>query len=685
MKRRDSKKKNIKRKRSSFNYSKKNKFQRQNSKKNDDILFSDLPEFVRVEESFPELQRPNGKVVTTTNTTTQNKEYEEEGELQPPGNLLFEKYYKELIPEDEWDLFYSTMNRPLPVTIVLNLPYNDLNQNFLPILQSNIPGDLLESIKWYPQPNMAWKVNKTANGLTKHYPKVAEFIKAADGIGAIYRQEEVSMIPVCLLNVQPNQVVLDLCASPGSKTRQILQHIDQGVVIANDADQKRCFLLADISHPALIVTQHEGQRFPSEFLRYTTQKLHSIQYDSILCDVPCSGDGTFRKKDRTKKLAGWGGNLAINVHSLQISLLKRAIELVKVRGRVVYSTCSMNPIENEAVVAEILRMFPNVQLVDVSKEIPNLNRRKGLTTWKVMSAKGDILENYEQASPEDLVEPETNPDEVKTTKKKFLPPGAIKKSMFPPDQKEVKTFNLGRCIRIHPHLNDSGGFFVAVFQKIKAGPTPPVHQRTKTEKNFEVKNYPIDQMFVPIPRGVDQGINQFFKTSLGTAASKFKIFARNDSVTQEKVSKVYLLTDKAADIIKIESRSMRVVTTGVPAFGRWNENFSQQNNFGPTVEILPYLPKIATIPTISAGRYLAFTKENAKELLTKKLVLFKSLSEKQRLTIESLKEGVFVVVAPLKNISVLLLCRYNQGQLILCGNKEEQWYTKTIFNYYYAL
>jgi len=222
-------------------------------------------------------------------------------------------------------------------------------------------------------------------------------------------------------------------------------------------------------------------------------------------------------------------------------------------------------------------------------------------------------------------------------------------------------------------------------KKIKTGPAPPVYQRTKTEKNFEVKNYPIDQMFVPVPRGVDQGINQFFKTSFGTAGSKFKIFARKESVTQEKVSKVYLLTDKAADIIKIESRSMRVVTTGVPAFARWADNFSHQNNFGPTIEILPYLPKIATVPTISAGRYLVFTKENAKELLTKKQTLFKSLSEKQRLTIESLKEGVFVVIVPLKKISVLLLCRYNQGQLILCGNKEEQWYTKTIFNYHFAL
>jgi hypothetical protein len=346
----------------------------------------------------------------------------------------------------------------------------------------------------------------------------------------------------------------------------------------------------------------------------------------------------------------------------------------------------MNPIENEAVVAEILRLFPNIQLVDVSKELPNLIRRKGITDWKVMSSKGVILENYGQASPEDLVEPEIKPDEVKTTKKKFLPPGAIKKSMFPPDQNEVKKFNLGRCIRIYPHDNDTGGFFVAVFQKIKAGPDPPIYQRTKTEKNFEVKNYPIDQMFVPVPRGVDQGINQFFKTSFGThSASTFKIFARKDSVTQEKVSKVYLLTDKAADIIKIESRSMRVVSTGVPAFARWNENFSHQNNFGPTIDILPYLPKIAAIPTISAGRYLVFTKENAKELLTKKLILFKNLSEKQRLTIESLKEGVFLVIAPLKKISVLMLCRYNQGQLILCGNKEEQWYTKTMFNFHYSL
>jgi hypothetical protein len=120
---------------------------------------------------------------------------------------------------------------------------------------------------------------------------------------------------------------------------------------------------------------------------------------------------------------------------------------VKVGGRIVYSTCSFNPIENEAVVAEVLRQTKGaIRLVDVSDQLVELKRRPGLHTWKVTNKEGEYLESHESI-----------PDRQR---KKFPA------SAFPPTEEEVKEFNLDRCIRIYPHQQDTGGFFVAVFEKV---------------------------------------------------------------------------------------------------------------------------------------------------------------------------------------------------------------------------
>ncbi|GJN27505.1 hypothetical protein PR202_gb15535 [Eleusine coracana subsp. coracana] len=106
-------------------------------------------------------------------------------------------------------------------------------------------------------------------------------------------------------------------------------------------------------------------------------------------------------------------------HRLQVDIAMRGIELLKVGGRMVYSTCSMNPVENEAVVAELLRRNGNcIELLDVSNELPELVRRLGLITWKVQD-RGSWFETYEDL-PNDR-------------KNGILP------SMFPPNTKESHT------------------------------------------------------------------------------------------------------------------------------------------------------------------------------------------------------------------------------------------------------
>lgn len=110
------------------------------------------------------------------------------------------------------------------------------------------------------------------------------------------------MIPPLILDVQPHHIVLDVCAAPGSKTSQLLEalHVGDastpasGLVIANDADAKRAYMLihqtARLPSLNLMVTNVDASLYPKIMCM---QK--PLMFDRILCDVPCSGDGTMRK------------------------------------------------------------------------------------------------------------------------------------------------------------------------------------------------------------------------------------------------------------------------------------------------------------------------------------------------------------------------------------------------------
>jgi 16S rRNA C967 or C1407 C5-methylase (RsmB/RsmF family) len=170
--------------------------------------------------------------------------------------------------------------------------------------------------------------------------------------------------------VQRHHSVLDLCASPGSKTSQALEMLHQpnpdsinldsperepsrGFVVANELVPLRAYVLAarcgalGAACRRLVVTSHRAQIFP--------RSIGSDGYDRIICDVPCSGDGTFRKY--RDKWGHWEAHLGRQLHSLQLQIAVRAASLLKRGGVMAYSTCSMNPLEDEAVVAALLKVY----------------------------------------------------------------------------------------------------------------------------------------------------------------------------------------------------------------------------------------------------------------------------------------------------------------------------------------
>ncbi|KAG6876664.1 hypothetical protein C0993_001409 [Termitomyces sp. T159_Od127] len=398
-------------------------------------------------------------------------------------NERFRAYYQaqNLVPDEEWELFYDSLKQHLPTTFRVagsRQVANTLNQTIkdlhVPALSDvtfedqRIPPPV--QIPWYPD-GLAWQFNVPKKVLRKspEFKKFHSFLVFETEVGNISRQEAVSMLPPLFLDVEPHHKVMDMCAAPGSKTAQILEalhaqdsatatSIPSGLLIANDSDQKRTHLLihqsARLPSPALMVTNLDASIYPAIKIGGSPRpngEGRDIQllFDRILCDVPCSGDGTMRKNVGIWK--SWRPMDGNGLHSLQVRILQRAMKLLKPDGRIVYSTCSLNPVENEAVLAAALKSNPDFFIVDVSDKFPALKRRPGLTIWRP-SVDRTINTNY--ATYEEYLSSQDAKDNQKTK---------LTEGHWPPA--DVERFNLPRSLRIYPHLQDTGGFFVAVLER----------------------------------------------------------------------------------------------------------------------------------------------------------------------------------------------------------------------------
>ena len=263
----------------------------------------------------------------------------------------------------------------------------------------------LKQVDWFPD-GLAYVMNLTRDNIRKNpgLKKLQKFINAGSEAGLLTRQELVSMLPPLFLDIQHTDVVLDMCAAPGSKTSQMLELIltgadqkkllqEKGGVVANDADPKRAYMLTHqlqrINTTGMLVVNHEGQNLPTLRREFDKEKRIDTRYhfDKVLADVPCSGDGAIRKLPM--KWRGWSSKDGYSLHPVQIQLLERSIQLVKEGGLVLYSTCSLNQIENEAVVSEVLDRANSenegsLELIDIHAKYPGLIGQRGLDHWDVL-------------------------------------------------------------------------------------------------------------------------------------------------------------------------------------------------------------------------------------------------------------------------------------------------------------
>uniref|UniRef100_A0A8C1AC61 tRNA (cytosine(34)-C(5))-methyltransferase n=1 Tax=Cyprinus carpio carpio TaxID=630221 RepID=A0A8C1AC61_CYPCA len=372
-------------------------------------------------------------------------------------NKLFEHYYTELkiVPEGEFEEFMEAMREPLPATIRITgykshakeILHTLKEKYFKEVQDLEVDGQKIEApqpLSWYPD-ELAWHTNLSRKILRKSplLEKFHQFLVSETESGNISRQEAVSMIPPLLMKIEPQHKILDMCAAPGSKTAQLIEmlHSDmdipfpEGFVIANDVDNKRCYLLVHqakrLNSPCIMVVNHDASSIPRLHFDQDGKK-DILFYDRILCDI----------------------RIAV-----------RGVEQLAVGGRMVYSTCSLNPIEDEAVIAALLEKSEGaLELADASADLPGLKYMPGITSWKVMTKEGQWFSDW---------------SEVPTSRHTQIRP-----TMFPPtDPEKLANMKLERCMRILPHHQNTGGFFVAVL--VKKAPMPWNRRHPKGETPAE--------------------------------------------------------------------------------------------------------------------------------------------------------------------------------------------------------
>jgi len=190
-------------------------------------------------------------------------------------------------------------------------------------------------------------------------PNTRPGLSAYHEAGLYYLQEPSAMAPAGLLDVRPGMKVLDLCAAPGGKTTQLAAALKgEGLLVCNEINPKRAKILArnierlGIAN-ALVLNEHP-QKLEERFAGF---------FDRILVDAPCSGEGMFRKEEAA--VTDWSPETVDMCARRQGEILHSAAKMLKPGGRLVYSTCTFAPQENEGAVSRFVESHPAFSVVAV--------------------------------------------------------------------------------------------------------------------------------------------------------------------------------------------------------------------------------------------------------------------------------------------------------------------------------
>ncbi len=179
--------------------------------------------------------------------------------------------------------------------------------------------------------------------------------------GLYYIQEPSAMTPAAVIPIEKGDRVLDICAAPGGKSTELAAKLDgTGVLVSNDISASRAkALLKNLevfgATNALIISEAP----------YKLSERFAGFFDKILIDAPCSGEGMFRKSN--SMITAWENNGNQLFSDLQISILKEVVKMLKPGGKILYSTCTFAPLENEKSVEYLLSLDEDLKICDFNK------------------------------------------------------------------------------------------------------------------------------------------------------------------------------------------------------------------------------------------------------------------------------------------------------------------------------
>ncbi len=268
--------------------------------------------------------------------------------------------YENLIPD--YEEFLEYLKEPLPQYFRINtLKISSKNgeiEKLLRILKEK--GVICEEVKEVPYFYRVLNNEEVSLGNLEEY-----------SLGLIHSMTLSSSLPVIALDPRPGELILDMCAAPGGKTGLMAMVTeDKAIIVANDKRLDRLTALVSnikrLGVTCVITVRYRGEQFP-----------FGIPFDKVLVDAPCSGEGRYRVGLEGEILYQKGTGKA-NHPAIQKGLLVRAYDLVKPNGIIVYSTCTINPKENEEVVDYLLRKR-QAEVLDWDSPLPYY---EGLTEWE---------------------------------------------------------------------------------------------------------------------------------------------------------------------------------------------------------------------------------------------------------------------------------------------------------------
>lgn len=243
----------------------------------------------------------------------------------------FEKKFRELMNAEEYELFRSSFDEKRASGLRLN------TLKIEPPLFERLFGEKLTPVPWVPE---GYYYEDLAPGKHPYYHA-----------GLFYIQEPSAMMPARVLSPAPGERVLDLCAAPGGKTTQLACMMKNGgLIVSNDISPKRVKALVKnvelMGITNALVTNETPERLAHAFPEF---------FDRILLDVPCSGEGMFRKdREAIQSYSRYKSEACV---AMQRAIFEQAYAMLKPGGTLVYSTCTFNPDENERNMAFFVKKY----------------------------------------------------------------------------------------------------------------------------------------------------------------------------------------------------------------------------------------------------------------------------------------------------------------------------------------